>query len=122
MTVKEPLDPVRRYLMERGVRDDLVHEGLPGLVRRWTRIVHEVARGYSLTLDDYLNDMDIRDIIAGALAVADQKQRDAIHHAVEDADRKFRSMTIASLAENPENPPNPDRWWYSRRPARFLSS
>lgn len=129
MTAKEPQDAVRRYLIERGVREDLVHEGLPGLVHRWTRIVHEVARGYSLTLDDYLNDMDIRDIIAGALRVADQKARDAIHQSLNDADQTLLSVTIPASSvqisenlANPENLPNLDRWWYSRRPERFSHS
>jgi hypothetical protein len=148
MTAKGSADPVRRYLIERGVRADLVHEGLAGLVDRWTRIVHEVARGYPLTLDDYLNDMDIRDIIAGALVVASQKERQAIRQTLEDADETLRSVTTPSPSllrpqspqnrqnpENPQNLENPENlqnlenpsiphppWWYSRLPARFSRS
>lgn len=125
MSSMTPPDKVRRYLLERGVRADLVGGGLTGLVERWTKIVDEISRGYQLTLDDYLNDMDLRDIIAGALAVADQSERDAIHQALETADRTLRSVTMPSSilrsAANPPNPENPDRWWYSRLPPRFLS-
>jgi hypothetical protein len=128
MTARKPADPVRHYLIERGVRTDLVDDGLAGLVERWARIVEEVARGYQLTLDDYVNDMDIRDIIGGALAVAPPAGREAIEAALASADQKLLAATIPSPSLqnledpenswNPENPPSPDRWWYARRPRR----
>jgi len=119
MTAKMPADPVRHYLLERGVRSDLVDGGLAGLVVRWERIADEVARGYQLTLDDYVNDMDVRDIIAGALAVARPDDRQAVEAALAGADQKLLSATIPSPSlQNLENPPNSARWWYVRRPRR----
>jgi hypothetical protein len=124
MSSMTPRNSVRRYLIERGVRSDLLGGGLTGLVERWTNIVDEIARGYQLTLDDYLNDMDVRDIIAGALTVADPQEREEIASALAHADRKLREVTKASpsLLEyptdvpKPTSPPNLDRWWYARRP------
>lgn len=117
MTAKGPVDPVRRYLIERGVRADLVGGGLTGLVGRWTHIVDEVSRGYQLTLDDYLNDMDVRDIIASALTVANPDQHAEVARSLEQADRKLRDVTKASPSLL-ENPPNLERWWYWRRPKK----
>jgi hypothetical protein len=119
MTKSHQVDPVRRYLKKRGVRPDLVEGGLPGLIARWQTIVDEVARGYKLTLDDYLNDMDVRDIIAGALAVAEAKERRTIEEPLARADEKFQAATNLENPVNPANPP--ESWWYSRKPRRALS-
>jgi hypothetical protein len=125
MTKSDRVDSVRRYLKKRGVRPDLVEGGLPGLVARWQAIVDEVARGYTLTLDDYLNDMDVRDIIAGALVVAGERERRTIEQPLARADEKFQAATNFENPEhpsNPGNPPNPpESWWYSRKPRRALS-
>jgi hypothetical protein len=117
MSSMTPRDSVRRYLIERGVRADLVGGGLTGLVGRWTHIVDEVSRGYQLTLDDYLNDMDVRDIIAGALTVANPDQHEEVARSLEEADRKLREATKASPSLL-DNPPNLARWWYWRRPKK----
>ena len=110
-------DSVRRYLIERGVRPDLVGGGLTGLVERWTNIVDEISRGYRLTLDDYLNDMDVRDIIAGALTVANPGEHEEVANSLAQADRKLRELTKASPSLL-ENPPSLERWWYWRRPKK----
>jgi hypothetical protein len=125
MTKSHRADPVRRYLKKRGVRPDLVEGGLPGLVARWQAIVDEVAGGYKLTLDDYLNDMDVRDIIAGALAVAEAKERRTIERPLALADETFLAATNPENTGDPQNPPNPanpsENWWYFRKPRRALS-
>ncbi len=129
---KGPADAVKRYLRDRGARPDLVEAGLPGLVKRWATIVDEIARGYQLTLDDYLNDMDVRDMIAGALAVAGTKERDALERSLAEADRKLHELTTPSPSlwgpaaniPNQQNPANSAnladranlRWWYFRKP------
>jgi hypothetical protein len=40
---------------------------LPMLVERWGQVVEEIERGYTLTFDDYLNDVDLRHLIARSL-------------------------------------------------------
>ncbi len=57
-------DPVRRKLQERGAPEHIVRDGGEGLVRRWRQFVEQVEKGYSLGLDDYRNDLDIRTLIA----------------------------------------------------------
>ena len=51
-------DPVRDYLQKKGCADHVINGGLAGLVETWEGIVESVAEGYSLGLDDYLNDLD----------------------------------------------------------------
>ena len=60
------------YLQENGYPQHLVREGRPGLVRRWRDFVEQVERGYTLGLEDYRNDLDIRGILEMAGAVDDE--------------------------------------------------
>lgn len=121
-------DPVAHYLAQRGCREDLVSAGISGLTARWARIVAEVERGYDVTLADYLNDMDLRDILEGALEVADPRERARVQHEVDRTDARFHSLTVPSdclygddVAE--EEGLSPVReWWYFARPARPSAS
>jgi len=91
-------DPVTSYLAERGVAERVVEGGLAGLDDRWESIVDQLDQGYDLTLDDWLNDMDLRDILAGALAVAPEAARAAVSAQVADADRRYLDGTLPTRA------------------------
>ncbi|HEX5385726.1 MAG TPA: hypothetical protein VFW66_03385 [Gemmatimonadales bacterium] len=112
------------------------HE-LDELVRRWEAIVDEVARGYDLTLDDYLNDMDLRERIARALTDDATDPPGAPHHGrprsarrdertesrLAGADARFHELTVPTgpiwgapvAADEGHDPAH--QWWYFRRPA-----
>ena len=83
-------DPVRLFLVERGCPEDLVSGGLEGLVADWERVVKQVERGYPLGLDDYLNDLDGRQLIEEALEVAPPPQRAGVLERVQEADARMR--------------------------------
>lgn len=55
---------IQAYLRENGYPEHVVREGRAGLLRRWRQFVEQVERGYSLGLEDYRNDLDVRAIIA----------------------------------------------------------
>jgi len=55
---------VREYLRDNGYPEQVAREGRAGLSRRWREFVEQVERGYSLGLEDYRNDLDVRAIIA----------------------------------------------------------
>ena len=61
-------DPIRRFLRARGVADHVVAGGLDGLVADWEHTAERVESGYALGLDDYLNDLDARQIIEVVLS------------------------------------------------------
>lgn len=110
-------DPVREYLERRGARPDLIAGGLRGLVRQWERIVDDVSRGYQLTLDDYLNDLDARDLLDGALAAAGPAERNAVDEHVERADRRFVDATEpGAFLGDPDAETAATAWWYRRHP------
>ena len=54
---------VKRFLNGRGCPEDVVERGLAGLVEDWERTAEQVGSGYPLGLDDYLNDVDGRQLI-----------------------------------------------------------
>src|SRR5215510_13552076 len=90
--VKRMKDPVREYLHERGGSERVIEGGLKGLVEDWEKTVRSVEEGYGLTLDDYLNDLDARQLIADVLSVARDDQRAAVNARLNHADEKMRSL------------------------------
>src|SRR3984957_14243195 len=54
---------INNKLRERGVADYLQGEGRDGLVARWRSFVEEVEQGYKLGIDDYQNDLNMREIL-----------------------------------------------------------
>ena len=85
---------VRHYLSENGYPEHVVREGRAGLVRRWREFVEQVERGYSLGIEDYRNDLDVRGILA--LAKAD----DAEVHALDGRLRKLLTPTSVRVWES----------------------
>ena len=116
-------DRVSEYFEERGVSAGVRKKGLRGIIADWGAIAQSAAT-YDLTLFDWMNDLDLRDIIAGALAVASEGERDAVRDALERADHAFREATIpaaralAVASNEGDDARDPARqWWYFRYPA-----
>lgn len=65
----KPPDAVKEFLRKNKYPPHLVKEGGAGLVRRWKEFIEQVEKGYSLGLEDYRNDLDIRSILQRAGAV-----------------------------------------------------
>ena len=62
-----PPDPSQAYLKSRGCPPHVVAAGLAGLLDYWRDTATAIRAGYNLTLDDYLNDMDARQLIDDTL-------------------------------------------------------
>lgn len=115
-------DAVHTYLMSRGCSPLVVRRGLDGLLEQWSGIVTFAERGRDASLDEWLNDMDLRDILAGALAAAAPRERRAAALRLDDADARFHAVTEPSpclwgeaIAQT--NSWRPEwQWWYFRRP------
>lgn len=114
--LRGPHDPVTRYLAERGVSTTVLGTGLLGLVANWDAIASRAER-YDLTLDDWLNDLDLRDIIAGAMSVAPEHDRHAVQSILGVADDRFRRATIEAPRPLVADTDRVAQWWYLRCPA-----
>ncbi len=116
-------DPVHTYLISRGCAPLVVRRGLAGLLEQWAGIVRAAEHGRDASLDEWLNDMDLRDILAGALAAAAPHDRHAAAAHLDDADQRFHDITVPcpclwgdEIAHT--NSWRPEwQWWYFRRPA-----
>lgn len=111
-------DAVRDYLEKRGCAAHLCEGGLAGLVDRWEAIVEEVRSGYALGLEDYLNDLDLRGILQGALAVAGGAGANRFRQRTAAADSRFLEGTVecrplwGAARQHAGDAP----WWTRRRP------
>lgn len=117
------LDPVRELLARRGAPEHVVEAGLAGLVDQWEHVVDDVEDVYPLGLDDYLDDVDGRQLLDEALAVAPSAERAAVVERVKAADERMRALVRPAgrclwgidMAE--QHDWTPDRnWWYFTQP------
>jgi hypothetical protein len=119
-------DSVRDYCQQRGCPEQVVRRGLDGLVEAWESAVAYMLANKPQYLDDYLNDMDGRQILDECLAVATPGQREAVAARVEAADEAFRQGTVL-VGQCLWGPDNAQRngwtaatnWWYFRTPKKY---
>ena len=119
-------DPVRQYLQERGAAAHVVAGGLEGLVRGWEETVAAIDAGYPLdTLDDYLNDLDGRQMLDDARAAATREDTERLRPRIAAADARFRSLVIptrrplwGARAASAHGWTAERSWWYWSRPRR----
>jgi hypothetical protein len=83
-------DTVGEFLRKRGCPEHVVNGGLRGLAENWEEVVRSVEEGYSLGLDDYLNDMDGRQLIDEILPIAPARERDIVMKRIRQADAKLQ--------------------------------
>ncbi len=122
MTDRRPStdERVDRYLTGSGAGTHLLGLGMDGLIARWEAIADEVAAGYRLGLDDYLNDLDLRQILDGAVAAV-AETRGPLLARLRSADARFRAATrpVDDSLWGAAAPGDRHRtWWYFRVPLR----
>jgi hypothetical protein len=112
-------DDVRELLRARGCPESVVSGGLEGLVGDWQAAVEQAERGWSLGLDDWLNELDGRQLVADVLEVASSHERTRATRRLEALDARMRDAgerverclwgeRVASAhGWNPA-----DEWWY----------
>lgn len=118
-------NPVLDFLERKGCPEHVLGGGLPGLVKSWEQVVEEVKRGYALTLDDYLNDLDGRQILEEALGVAPEEEKKIFRERIARADRKMQALIEPAgkslwgneVAEAEGWTPKKN-WWYFSRPKK----
>ena len=94
-------------------------DSLEEMVAKWRQVAKQAAT-YSLTLDDWLNDLDLRDLIDRRMST--QSGPDArVRADLESADRAFRESTAEARDSlwGTSAGAQHDRgrqWWYFRYP------
>ena len=116
-------DPVRNFLRNRGCPGHVINGGLHGLAENWESTIQAVKKGYNFGLDDYLNDLDGRQLLEEALAVAPKEQKEAFLKRVHHADELMKSLVESTerclwgeeVAEAEGWTPKKN-WWYFSKP------
>jgi hypothetical protein len=114
---------VRELLRSRGCTDAVVDGGLDGLISDWAGVVDSLTEGYGLGLDDYLHDVDGRELIAAVVAGVPTALTPALRRRLNAADARAK----AALEPHPRclwgdrlaksnGWSREDHWWYFMRP------
>jgi hypothetical protein len=116
-------DATQDYLRHIGASERAIEGGLEWLVENWERVVDEVAKGYELDLDSYLNDLDTRQLIEEVLSVAKASDNAVLLERIAAADRRMKTVVKPdreclwgkriALEKGWTRKQN---WWYFSRP------
>jgi len=116
---------IREILRARGCPETVIEAGVEGLIEEWERVVGSIESGYPLGLDDYLNDMDGRELISSVRTAVPRALTPVQRRRLEAADARGRALLIPHgsclwgerIADahgwDPEL-----HWWYFMRPRR----
>lgn len=118
-------DPVRDFLEQMECSKQIINGGLKGLIEMWEEIVGEVEEGYAHGLDDYLNDMDARQLLHDAMMLATVEQKKPFLERVQAADARMQKITEPvgkclwgrEIAEE-EGWDEEENWWYYAKPLK----
>lgn len=112
-------DPVREYLRAKGCAQHVIRGGLDGLIGAWEKTVESVERGYELGLDDYLNDLDGRQLISEVMPINEVATGLKYEERVRRADKRMRKLVRltgrclwGNAAATRHGWSAEENWWY----------
>lgn len=99
---------------------------LRDLIEQWSSFATDLARkNYTFDLDNWLNDVDVRELILEALPMFGPEDLGDLAQKLEDADKTFTAATKAfrrcvwgSGTARKEKWTAEKNWWYFRTPLR----
>lgn len=90
-------------------------------INEWLLRVEQFEKGYTLTIDDYTNEITVRDILEELINEVPENLKLKVVDIIIPIDEKFKEITNA--VKNPlmlglkgENPP----WWWYRIPKKLV--
>ena len=100
------------------------------LVAQWAQFTTDLAaNGYTFDLDNWLNDVDVRELVLEALPMFGREELGELGSALEQADRAFMAATRShkkcvwgSTTARRERWTPEKNWWYFRTPRRSNAS
>jgi hypothetical protein len=87
---------IQEYCKQRKFADFVIENGLDYLIPRWEKTVLRIKNGYTMTLDEYLNDMDTRRIINEVWSLVSDELIDQYQERLKAADEKYLDSTVPS--------------------------
>ena len=93
------------------------------LIDQWAEFTADLARGYSFDLDNWLNDVDVRELILEALPMFSREEMgdhalklDAADAAFRAGTRDFKRCIWGHGTQRKEKWTPQKNWWYFRTP------
>lgn len=112
-------DPVRQFLRRRGVARHLLTGGIDGLISRWGDAVARLATRPAPVPEEFLNDLDLRQLIHEAMPHVLPGDRTYSADRLAQIDRQFQALTrpTSRCAWGPEVAVDAgwnasEHWWY----------
>jgi len=100
-------------------------ESLVERVARWAKIVEALERGWRFDLDDWLNDMDLRQLIHDGWPLYGPDEKGEVEAAIKRADSHFLLHTVDAgkclwgrKTAKREKWSARTNWWYFRKPRK----
>ena len=100
-------------------------ESLADRVARWARIVEALKTGWRFDLDDWLNDMDLRQLIHDGWPLYGPDEKAAVEAMIRQADSHFLLHTVDAgkclwgrKTARRERWSATRNWWYFRKPRK----
>lgn len=111
------------FLREEGAPDVVVRGGLDVLMAGWERTVAALEAGYAGDYEDYLGDLDGRQLLAQALERVTREQADSVAERLQQLDARMRAVTTpvarclwGMIVADEEGWSPEDNWWYFMKP------
>jgi len=118
-----PPDPVREFLRRSGAPSGIVAQGFRGLVEHWVAAVGRIVGGNDQSLDDYLNDMDTRQLLENARELVPDEIEAMFSARIAEADLRLRRQLVpagrclwGAIVAADEGWREGRNWWYFERP------
>lgn len=117
-------EDVRVFLQSRGLADETIEAGAEGLVARWEQAARDAEHErYPFGIEDWLNELDGRQLIAELVATLKGALTSAQQARVKDADARVEAVTEPTteclwggrMATRMKWSAKSE-WWYWRRP------
>jgi hypothetical protein len=116
-------DEERRFLRTRRAPPHVVEGGLAGLIEAWERTAYDIEGEYPLGMEDYLNDMDGRQLIDDLIVAVPASFSPELRDRLAEADRGAREGLMPAdeclwgSAVAVREGWTPERnWWYFNLP------
>jgi hypothetical protein len=114
----------KRFLHDYSSAEEVVQRGVPYLLTRWRRTSLAVTRGYPGDLDEYLNDMDVRQLFED---VRDCLATEGVEIPPPSGDRTVRRFLVPAIAclwgaanAAKHGWTAEKNWWYFTHPRKLL--
>src|SRR5262249_26241710 len=116
-------DEERRFLRAKRAAPHVIEGGLAGLIESWERASYDIEREYPLGMEDYLNDMDARQLIEDLVRAVPASLTPDLRQRLSDADSSARAGLQAvdeclwgSAVAVREGWTPEGNWWYFNLP------